>query len=401
MPAHSSPISANVPPRFRSLDAAIRSVPVILLSVTLAACGPRPERPIRVGVLALMKDEMAIASGVPSKRGVEMAIDEVNARGGVEVDGKKRRLEMVVRDYDPRPDAAASMARALVNLDSVDLVIGPQISAHAITAGSVAEDAHVPMIAPMASNPAVTTGRRFVFRLAYLDPFMGEMLARYARNELRATRAAVLYDAASPYGRDISALFRKTFEESGGRVVASETYTTDQRSDYRDQLRRVAAASPEVLLLPNPSAADSFQVRQARALGIRATFLATDIWDPPSLRHIPETHGVVYSRQWHPDMPRAATTRFTTTFASRYHEEPRSSAAMSYDAVMIAVEAMRRARTVNGDALRDAIASTVGFEGATGTISFNGGSDPKRSGVLARIGPKVDEILRVVDPVRP
>lgn len=383
----------------------MRRVPrasVVCLAMGLAllsgSCRASADRPIRIGLLALLNGDMAVASGVPSKEGVELAISEINARGGVVVNGRKRELKLVVRDYEPRPDAAATAARALINLDSVDVVIGPQFSAHAISAGGVAEDAHVPLIAPMASNPAVTAGRNFVFRLAYLDPFMGEMLATYAREDLKAKRAAVLYDIATAYGRDISDLFAKTFTASGGTMVARESYTTDQREDFRRQMRTIAAANPDVLLLPNPSAVDSFQVRQARALGIRATFLATDIWDPPILRHIPESRGAVYTRQWHPELSRPATKAFTGRYTARFGAEPRSSAAMSYDAVMLFADAVSRAGGTDGALVAKAIASTSGFQGATGTITFRGNGDPSRSGVLARIGAERDDILRIVDP---
>ncbi len=361
-------------------------------------CVRAKPREIRIGLLALLKSEMANPSGIPSERGARMAVDEINKAGGVEVGGKKYRVNLIVRDYEPRPDAAATAARALINLDSVDVLIGPQFSADAIAASTVAEDSHVPMVAPMASNPAVTQGKKYIYRVAFLDPFMGEMLARYAQEDLKAKRAAVLYDVANAYSRDISALFRTTFETLGGKVVASETFTTDQKTDFTAQLRRIAAAKPDVLLLPNVVAVDSFQVRQARALGIKAAFLASDIWDPPGMRHIPESHGTVYARQWHPDMARPATQQFTTHFRELYHEEPRSTAAMTYDAIKIATAAITRAGSFDGTKIGTAIGETKGFDGVSGTLSFDGTGDPKRTGVLAIIGPERDSIIRLVDP---
>ena len=361
-------------------------------------CSRSKPREIRIGLLALLKGEMASPSGIPSERGARMAADEINNSGGVEVGDQHHRINLIVRDYEPRPDAAASAARALINLDSVDVLIGPQFSSDAIAAATVAEDAHVPMVAPMASNPGVTTGKKYVYRIAFLDPFMGEMLARYAQEDLKAKRAAVLYDVANAYSRDISALFRTTFEQLGGKVVASETFTTDQKTDFTTQLRRIAAAKPDVLLLPNVVAVDSFQVRQARALGIRAAFLASDIWDPPGMRHIPESHGTVYARQWHPDMARPATQQFTSRFRDLFHEEPRSTAAMTYDAVRIAMAAITRAGSFDGAKVGRAIGETKGYDGVTGTLSFTGTGDPKRTGVLAVIGSERDSIIRLVDP---
>lgn len=364
----------------------------------MVGCAPAKPREIRIGLLALLKSEMANPSGIPSERGARMAVEEINKVGGVEVDGKRYQINLIVRDYEPRPDAAASAARALINLDSVDVLIGPQFSSDAIAASTVAENSRVPMVAPMASNPAVTVGKKYIYRIAFLDPFMGEMLARYAQEDLKAKRAAVLYDVANAYSRDISALFRTTFETLGGKVVASETFTTDQKRDFTAQLSRIAAAKPDVLLLPNVVAVDSFQVRQARALGIRALFLASDIWDPPGMRHIPESHGTVYARQWHPDMARPATQQFTSRFRDLFHEEARSTAAMTYDAVKIVAEAITRAGSLDGAKIAHAIGETKGYDGVTGTLSFNGSGDPRRTGVLAIMGPERDSIIRLVDP---
>ncbi len=351
-----------------------------------------------MGLLALMRSELATASGIPSAEGAQLAIEEINAKGGVQVGAERYTLRLAVRDYEPRPDAAATQARALINLDSVDVIVGPQLSAHAITAGSVAEDAHVPLIAPMASNPAVTAGRHYVFRLAFLDPFQGEMLARYARDDIGATRAAVLYDIANPYGRDIAALFKETFEGLGGTMVATETFTSDMQRDFTASLRRIAAARPDVLLLPNYSAVDSIQVRQARAAGIRAQFLASDTWDPAGIRRIAEAEGTVVAHQWSPARPRAQSLAFVARYKQRFGVEPRSTAAMTYDAIFLIADAATRAGRLDGESLRSAIGTTNGLEGVTGVIRYNGSGDPQRSGVLSRIGRTTDTLLRIVDP---
>jgi branched-chain amino acid transport system substrate-binding protein len=366
--------------------------------VACTACRPSAPREIRVGVLALLHSELAVASGIPSAEGAQLAAEEINARGGVPVGPDRFTIRLVLRDYAPRPDAAATEARALINIDSVDAIIGPQLSAHALPAGGVAEDAHVPLLAPMASNPAVTAGRHYVFRLAFTDPFQGEMLARYARDDAGARRAAVLYDIANPYGRDIAALFKETFERLGGAMVATETFTSDQRRDFTPALRRIAAAHPDVLLLPNYSAVDTIQVRQARALGIRAQFLASDTWDPAGVRGVADAEGTVVAHQWSTQSPRAESRAFVERYRQRFGVDPRSTAAMTYDAVFLLADAVTRAGSLEGEALRNALASTTDLRGVTGVIRYNGTGDPQRSGVLSRIGRTRDSLLRIVDP---
>ena len=345
-----------------------------------------------------MRSEFAVASGIPAAEGAQLAMEEINTQGGVLIGGQRYTLRVIVKNYDPRPDAAATAARALINIDSVDVVIGPQLSAHAIAAGGVAEDAHVPLIAPMASAPAVTAGRHFVFRLAFLDPFQGEMLARYARDDAKATKAAVLYDIANPYGRDIAALFRDTFESLGGKMVATETFTSDAERDFTAQLTRIKQTNPDVLLLPNYGIVDSIQVRQARAMGIKAQFLGSDNWDPVGVRRVPQAIGTVLSHQWHVETPTAQSRSFVERYRRRFGVEPRSTAAMTYDAVRLVADAAQRAGRLDGDALRGGLATTAGLQGVTGVIRFNGTGDPARSGVLSRIGATKDSLLRIVDP---
>ncbi|MBI3568502.1 MAG: ABC transporter substrate-binding protein [Gemmatimonadetes bacterium] len=381
----------------RTAARAARLLPALGMVLQLS-CARGRERDVRIGLLALLTSDLAVQSGVPSRQGAEMAIDEINERGGVEIAGKRHRLRLIVKDYEPRADAAASAARELINLDSADVLLGPQLSPHAVAASSVAEDAQVPMISPMASNPAVTRGRHFVFRLAFLDPFQGEMLARYALEDLHATRAAILYDVANPYSRDIAALFRETFEGGGGRVVASETFTTDEKSDFRAPLQRIAKAGPQVLLLPNYSSVDSFQVRQARAVGVKASFLGSDVWDPPGLRHVPEAIGTVFTQQWSPKATLPQAAAFLEQYRVRYGVDARTTAAMTYDAVRIVADALHRAGTTDGLALAKAIGRTNGFSGVTGTITFDGTGDPRRSGLVSRLGATSDTILRSVDP---
>ena len=379
-------------------SAVVRAALLALGAGLVASCGPARYRDVRIGLLALLNGELAPQSGVPSKEGAQLAVDEINEQGGVEIAGTRHRLRLIVKSYEPRADAASSAARELVNLDSIDVLLGPQLSAHAIAASRVAEDARVPMIAPMASNPAVTAGKQYVFRLAFLDPFQGEMLARYAIDDLHAKRAAVLFDVSEPYGTDIAALFTSTFVKDGGTIVAKETFTSDQRTDFRAQLTRIAATHPDVLLLPNYSVVDSFQVRQARAAGITATFLGSDNWDPPGLRHVPEAVGTVFTHQWDPSTPLPAAKAFMERYRVRYPESVRSTAAMTYDAVRIVADALHRAGTTDGAAVAKAIGATKGYQGVTGTITFDGTGDPRRTGIVSRLGPAADTILRLVTP---
>ena len=175
---------------------------VVVLWVT-SSCTPPPSAPaeLRVGLLALLHGVPKQTSGLPSVHASELAAKLVNDRGGVTLDGRSHNLRIVVASYEDRADSATSVARALINQERIDALIGPQFSRHAIPVAVVAEDARVPMLSPMSSNPATTKDKSFVFRLAFLDNFQGDVMGRFAAKELDARRAAVLYDRTTAYGR--------------------------------------------------------------------------------------------------------------------------------------------------------------------------------------------------------
>ncbi|MBX3132984.1 MAG: ABC transporter substrate-binding protein [Gemmatimonadaceae bacterium] len=348
-------------------------------------CRPTEPPPIRIGLIGVYVGAMGGSSGIPARRGAEIAIAEINAGGGVQIGGRAHRLQLVDVGVENRPDAAAVGARQLINLDSVDVIIGPQISTLAIAAGAVAEEAEILMIAPMASNPLVTAGRQFVFRLAFLDAFQGEVLARFAYDSLGIRRAAILHDAASPYGSDISALFAQTFTTLGGRIVALERYDIDGPEDYRPQLQRLLAGDPQALLLPNFVTGDSTQMRQARSLGFRGRFLGTDSWDVRGLASVPGAQGSLIVGNWDRDTTRVNARRFHAAWTAMDAEPPRATAAATYDAIHLVTQAMARAGSRDGTVLADSLRWFGRHEGAVTTYDFRGSNDPVRGAALLEL----------------
>ena len=368
--------------------------------VHMLACAPAEPPEFRIGFLNVMVEPMGPVSGLPGRNGAQMAIDEINAAGGVVVDGISHRAVLVEREIEIRADAAATGARVLINVDSVHAIVGPQISTLAIAAAAVAEFAQVPLISPMASNPAVTAGRSMIYRLAFLDEYQGSALARFAYDSLGVRRAASLYDGANPYSRDIWALFRSTFEGRGGRVVAEETFHTDVAADYRTQLRRLLAARPDAILLPNYAVHDSVQVRQARDLGFRGRFLGSDSWDPVAMVRIPAAEGSVVVANWDTRSGGDSTRAFVSRYQARFGQEPRTTAAATFDAMRILAMAATRARSLNGPALATAIGTTDGYEGVVTTYRFRGSGDPVRGGPILELR-KGTTVIRLLDSPEP
>jgi branched-chain amino acid transport system substrate-binding protein len=372
---------------------------VVALSLTAAclalSCRFGAPREVRIGLLATFTGPFAEVSGIPTRQGAQLAVDE--AGGTVQVGRHRYRITLVEGTFDDRADAAAAAARALINQQGVVALIGPQFSRHAIPVSLLAEDARVPMISPMSSNPATTAGRQYVFRLAFLDDVQGAVMALFATENLHARTAAVLYDVATAYSRDLAGRFRDAFVAHGGRVSAFESYTTDRMGDIDAQVRRVVAAHADVLFLPNFPDAVALQVQRLQAAGFRGTLVGSDSWDPIAL---PPLRGIraFVTNQWRPDLPAEGARRFNSEFRRVYGVEPRATGALTYDAVRILLGALRRAGTLDPDSVRAAIAATAGYDGASGTITFAGRADPARSVAVSEIKDRSLETVRLVAP---
>lgn len=361
-----------------------------------AGCG-EPAPPIRIGLLPYLSGVRIEFSGQGTMDAAAMAVSEINATGGLLVAGRRHLVALRIRDAGEQVDVATGAAQALINQDSVIALIGPQFSRDALAVAMLAEGDGIPMITPMASLPEVTRNRPFVFRVAFTDDEQGASLSRFARQGLRAQRAAVLYDVADDYARGIADIFMRGFAGEGGVIVAAETFTTDAPF-YRDQLGRIAATRPEVLFMPSYMPLVQAQMEQARAAGIEAVFLGTDVWDGNALSRIPVAEGAYQTAQWWPDTTVATMADFMTRFQDRYGRRPTGTEAATWDAVQLLAAAIQTAGTTEGAALRSALAATRGFPGVTGEISFDRDGNPKKSAVLLRLGP--DGPVRVGEPER-
>ena len=338
---------------------------------------------IRVGCLLDRPRPIAEAT----LQAAQLAVETVNAAGGIEVGGRSFRVVMRVADTGDTPEGATRASLELINREKVVAIVGSSYSRNAIPSGAVAEKAGIPMICPGSTHPQTTAGRRYLFRVSLIDPFQGSAMARFARQRLDLTTAAVLFDVAETYSRDIAAVFRRDFEAAGGRVVAFESFTTGER-DFTQPLERIRAAEPEILFLPNFSSEVLLQSQQARRLGIDAVLLGSDGWPTRSLRANPQLDGAFFSLSWHRDL--AAANPETQDFIARYRKaygvEPEESAAMTYDAFGLLFAAITAAAETDPEPIRSALARLEGYAGVTGPITFRGtGGDPRRNAVIVQI----------------
>ncbi|MBP7548830.1 MAG: ABC transporter substrate-binding protein [Gemmatimonadaceae bacterium] len=380
------PIAFPSPERRRAGRANLRTA---LLAASLlasaVACGRTESPELRIGIVVLSEGPLTPILGVPGRQGAELAVDEINAAGGVIVNGVAHRITLRVQPSASRPDAAASAVAALINIDSVDAVIAPLTSALAAPAAGVAQAANVLFIAPMASNPGVTEGREVAFRLAFTDAFQAELLANFAIDSLAIRRVAALADEASAYGQEIVRIFRTRFEARGGRVVAEERFASDAPTDFRPQLRRLLSQRPDALLLPNYIGYDSIQVRQARELGFTGRFLGSDSWDPGVLVDLPLARGTVVVANWDDRSPEPEARRFVAAFRKRFVVSPRTAAAATYDAVHLVAAAASRSAAHDGVTLARTLGTLGTHRGASAHFTFDGPGAPRRGAVVIEV----------------
>lgn len=371
-----------------------------LLLLSLPACAGRGEAApeVHIGVLASLTGQRASISGKATREGAEMATEAINRAGGVEIAGVRYRLVAVFADVGEATSGATSAAQTLLTRPDIVALVGPQYSRNAVPVASLAENAHVPMITPMATHPAVTAGRRWVFRVAYTDDFQAGVLARWAIEGLHARRAAILFEESAPYSRDITTSFTNRFTAAGGRIVARESYTRDRAGDFRDALGRIAKAAPDVLLLPNELPDDTLQMKQARAAGVTAPFLLPDFVDASVMGRIPAAAGLYTTHHWNPGNPDSASRAFVAQYDRTYHGIPAVTAAATYDAIMLLCDAMHRAGSTQPDAVRAALAATTAFRGVTGLLRYDGAQDPRKSASVLHLENGHLAVVRVVTP---
>jgi branched-chain amino acid transport system substrate-binding protein len=363
-------------------------IPILVLSLLplFLMGGRREAQLVRVGMIAMLTGPYTDTDGGNRMiNGGRLAVSEINQSGGLMVNGRKREVLLLIEDDGGTPEGAILAARKLIYQDGVVALIGPQFSGNAIPAGLVADQAGVVMICPISTHPDTTAGRRFVFRIPFLNTFQGWVIARFAYVQLKARRSAVLYDVANAYNRALAESFIESFENEGGRVVSTEIYTSDQNTDFRLQLERIAESHPDVLFLPNYAADALLQARQARELGLECTFLGGDGWSAETFSKEEAFRGAYMISHYHPSLDTETASQFFSDYRAAFEEIPNDLAATTYDACNVLFTAIDRAGETGGEAVRESLFRLGPFEGVTGTVEYRNTGDPKKSAIITRI----------------
>jgi branched-chain amino acid transport system substrate-binding protein len=320
--------------------------------------------------------------GQSTKRGVEMAADEINKAGGI----NGRQIQIIPEDDEGRPEKAATVVTKLIDQDRVIALLGEVASGNTLAAAPKAQAARVPMISPSSTNPAVTQVGDYISRVCFIDPFQGEVMAKFAANTLKAKSAAIMLDFNSPYSRGLTDFFEASFTKLGGQVLDKQSYTQGDR-DYKGQLTAIRSKNPDVIYVPGYYGEVGVIAKQAEQLGIKAPMLGGDGWDATQLWDLGGTslNGDFISNHYSVDDPSPAIQKFVADYKARNGTVPDALAALGYDAMKVLADAITRAGTTEGPKLRDAINGTKNFPGVTGTITIDADRNAVKPAVVLKL----------------
>jgi branched-chain amino acid transport system substrate-binding protein len=333
--------------------------------------------------------------GVSTREGIELAMGEINQSPPL---GKP--LELRVEDDQGKPEQANSVVTKLITQDGVVAVLGEVASSNSRAAAPICQREQVPMITPASTNVEVTRVGDFIFRICFIDPFQGSVMAKFARESKKAQKAAILTDVKSDYSTGLSDSFRKTFEELGGKVVAQQNYSGGD-TNFNAQLSSIKQQNPDVLFIPGYYNEVGTIARQARDLGIKAILMGGDGWDSPKLFESggKAIVGGYFSNHYSAESQDPKVQEFIKAYQAKFNGKvPDAMAALGYDSAKILADAMKRANSTEGPALRDAIAQTKDFPGVTGAITLDSERNATKPAVVLEVQ---DGKYRYVETVTP
>jgi branched-chain amino acid transport system substrate-binding protein len=351
----------------------------VALAGAFLACN-RHAKEIRIGGVAPLTGDAA-TFGVSTKNGYDMAFAEANAKGGI----LGKPVKLVFADDKGDPAEGATAFTKLIEQDKVSAIIGTVMSKVCLAGAPIAQNARIPMIVTTATNPKITEVGNYIYRASFIDPFQGTVGAKFAFNELKVRKAGCLFDVGNDYTKGLSEYFKATFTLLGGQVVGYEGHATGT-SDFKVQLTKLFAASPDLLYVSDYYNDAALIARQARELGFTGPILGGDGWDSPKLAEIggAAVEGCFFTNHYSPDDVSPVVQAFVKNYKAKYDSIPDAYATLAYVATNIMFDAITRAGSTEGPAIQAAMDRTD-LACVTGQIKFDEHRNPVKSAVIIQI----------------
>lgn len=364
----------------RKMNRSISFIAVLFISFGLLGCGQKPvaENEILIGEYSSLTGTTA-TFGLSTHHGLLLAVEDINNAGGVL--GKPIRL--ITEDDQSKPEEAATAVTKLITRDKVKAIIGEVASSRSLAAAPICQANGIPMVSNASTNPEVTKKGDYIFRVCYIDPFQGEVMAKFAYNSLNLRKVAILKDIKNDYSVGLAQFFDEAFRKMGGEIVAIQAYSEGD-TDFRAQLTSLKAANPEAVISPGYYTEGALIIKQARELNMNMPFIGGDGWDSIKLLEIGGSSltNTYFTTAYTADSPDTLVQKFVKRYQEIYNEIPDAMAALGYDAGLILFDAIKRAGSTEGSKIRDALAATANFNGVTGLITIDNERNARKPAVV-------------------
>lgn len=372
----------------------------VSLAAMLVSCGGQAQsNVIKIGVFEPLTGANG-AGGADEAEGVKLANMLYPT---VTVGNKEYKIELVVADNKSDKVEAANAATMLAQKAKVNAVVGSWGSSLSMAGGPIFAEAKIPAVGASCTNPNVTKGNEYYFRVCFIDPFQGEVMATYAFKNLGAKKAAIIREVSNDYSVGLAKFFVDSFIKLTGdpnAIVAQADYNTGDQ-DFNAQLTNIKKAKPDVIFAPGNFTESALLIKQARQQGITTPFLGGDTWDEAAFLEVggKEVEGAVFSTFFANDVPINGTSAvFLKEFRAKFNKEPAAVAALGFDAYLVILDAIKRANSTDPVKIRDEIAKTTNFEGAAGSISINADRNAEKDAVIKVVKDGKFQYMTTVKP---
>lgn len=355
---------------------------------------------IKIGEFASLTGKEA-TFGNSSHEGTLLAVEELNAAGGV----LGRKLELITEDNLSKAGESATVVNKLIDRDGVVAILGEVASSRSLEAAPICQQSKIPMISPSSTNPKVTETGDYIFRVCFIDPFQGTVMANFATKTLKAKKVAVFTDVKSDYSKGLAKYFKEGFTKAGGQIGVELDFNGGDK-DFKAQLTAIKSAAPDAVFVPGYYTDVALICIQAKQLGLNIPLFGGDGWESEDLIKIGKeaVEGHYFSTHYHPEVSSPKSKAFVEAYKKRFKnadgspKAPDAMAALGYDSAMILAEAMKRSSSTEGPKVREALAATKDFDGVTGRTIINEKRDATKPAVILQVKDGAFKYVETISP---
>ncbi|GMO38513.1 MAG: ABC transporter substrate-binding protein [Termitinemataceae bacterium] len=367
----------------------------------LSCKSAKPEDEIWIGVFEPLTGANA-GGGNIELEGIKLAN---TMHPTVEVAGKTYKVVLKIADNKSDKVESANAVERLISSDKVNVILGSWGSSLSMAGGEIAKDKKVPIIGLSCTNPLVTKGNDYYFRVCFIDPFQGVVMAHYAFEDLNATNAVIIQEVSNDYSIGLAKYFNDEFIRLTGKsnaILATINYNTND-NDFNAQLTQIKSLNPDIIFAPGNFTESALVISQARALGINTQFIGGDTWETNEFIDVGKAavEGSVFSSFYEPsdtDADDPLTNHFLSEYTKQYNKDPAAVTALGYDGYLLALDAIERAGSTDPVKIRTAIAKTTSFTGVTGVVNLDENGDTSKPAIIKTVQNGNFKFIKVVNP---